>query len=208
MFFATDFNKVIMQKPDPDLEERILEEIFESRKARPKSLTWKSFEKQGYGLEFFEWARDWIYRPEYRKYLEPVDGAIEALRQICVANDITIVTTRTGVSCDLAQQWLFECSGLRLPFVGVGTDSRGVKMSKAPTLLSIKADVYLDNSREKLVQILRERKEFVKFPKLLHFRPPVIIGDNWSPPHTVPVQSWQHVLHVVNAIVAEQAERT
>ncbi|NTW30671.1 MAG: hypothetical protein HGA33_05305 [Candidatus Moranbacteria bacterium] len=203
MHFATDFNQAIFKRPSPDLEGEILKRIFESQKKRPESLTWKSFEKQGYGLELFVWARDWIYRPEYRKYLEPVEGSIEALRQLCVANDITIVTTRTGASCDLAQQWLFERSGLRLPFVGVGTDGRGVKMSKAPTLLSIKADVYLDNSRKKLMQILRERKEFVKFPKLLHLRPPVIIGDNWSPPHTVPVQSWQHVLHVVNAIVAE-----
>jgi hypothetical protein len=202
MHFATDFNQAIFQRPKPDLEGEILKRIFESQKKRPESLTWKSFEKQGYGLELFERARDWIYRPEYRMYLEPVDGAIEALQLLCVANDVTIVTTRTGASCDFAQQWLLERSGLHLPFVGVGTDCRGVKMSKAPTLRSIGADLYLDNSRKKLMQILRERKEFPKFPKLLHLRPPVIIGDNWSPPHTVPVQSWQHVLHVVNAIVA------
>ncbi len=201
MRIGVDFNKVILA-PNLSLEAEILYCSFPDVKTRPQKCTWKEFQRQDIPRDRFEELRDMIYLPAYRYRLSPVKGAFDTLRRFVESgHDVLVVTSRVGRSCELSKEWFHEMSGLAIiPFIGVGTDENGVKKSKGDVLRKYDIHVYIDNSDKKRRQILRERAQFKKLPKLLHFR---LFGreEEWSPPYTVPAFSWLDIRQRTDAIV-------
>ncbi|NTW46453.1 MAG: hypothetical protein HGB18_05450 [Candidatus Moranbacteria bacterium] len=201
MHFVTDFNQAVLH-PNPHLEKEILDRLFRTQ-CRPERCTRKAFARAGLPETLFLAVRDMVYEPEYRDRLQPAPGVIEVFRCLLEdGHDVSVVTSRTGNSCELAEAWFRERSGLCVPFVGIGKDREGMKMSKGPALRGLGADFYLDNSAKKLSLLVRERGQFDRaFPKLFHLRPRES-DENWSPPYTFPIFSWWQVFEMVTAIAA------
>jgi hypothetical protein len=117
--------------------------------------------------------------------LEPIEGALETIRELLVLEHrVRIITSRSKLSGLLVERWL-EARQLPLEVAAVGRDKSKTKECRG-------LDVYVDDDLDKLLELERVRRRYLLGGKP-HIRPSWIdirrVG-NW---HALAVQLLGHV---------------
>ena len=119
--------------------------------------------------EQYDHIQELVYgSEEYGYQMTLIDGALDGISKLIQKHSVTIVTSRIALKADIATNWC-DRNGITLPLIGAG---RG--KSKAPYLEGF--DVFVDDSKEKLEQILGA------VPHLFLFNEPYNEDQGVSPP--------------------------
>lgn len=97
--------------------------------------------------EQYDHIQELVYgSEEYGYQMTLIDGTLAGISELTKIHSVTIVTSRIDQKADIATNWCKK-NGISLPLIGVGRNK-----SKAPHLQGF--DVFVDDSREKLEQIV------------------------------------------------------